>query len=607
MTKRLINILSITALLFSASCIDNNYDLSDIDTNSRFYVSGLTVPVNMNPVKLDLVLDISDDSDIKKDEEGNYYFRKEGTFNSKPINVSKITLTKPKVDFGGKISVSFSLDPEIKEKIKLYAADITIGEILSDPQLMKLIGIDADTKILDLSFNSDFSSGILELSASGIDPNVKSIKYLGTETTNVSINVKVDGVQNTLKPFAINDLKLTVPKGLYAETLPGITYSPDKGTLAPVGGKLSLNQDYICSMDINVSGIDYDVFEEEGMKIFDPVKHTFTYKKQCMASGRATLTVSDLKSNVKYADIEALEHNVINFGCNVNFSRNVVVSSFQGEITYSMDDIKVDPVKINNIPEILKENGTNIDLTNPQIYFNLNNHLSAYGIGVSSALEIKGNNTITAPLVISNSEWTKLVMAPHNESLYHPEGYEFEEVRGMSGVVGSGDGQTFPEQLNIRVIKPEVPLTRLTKAIELGKDIAGVEGKWEFYTRLSLTDKAKIIYTKEWDDWSDKDLDGLTVDKATVYVTITKDVAMDAESIEFILRGNQGELRGKTAIKGDATQDITIELTGGPVSRIKGAKLNVHLRGVNKDLNKNQEIQISNLKVTVDGHYDREL
>lgn len=607
MTKRLINTLSITALLFSASCIDNNYDLSDIDTNSRFYVSGLTVPVNMNPVKLDLVLDISDDSDIKKDEEGNYYFRKEGSFNSKPINVSKITLTKPKVDFGGKISVSFSLDPGIKEKIRLFAADKTIGEILSNPQLMKLIGIDADTKILDLSFNSDFSSGILELSASGIDPNVKSIEYLGTESTDIDIKFKVDGVQKTLKPFAINNLKLTVPKGLYAETLPGITYNPKDGTLEPAGGKLSLDQDYICRMDINVTGIDYDMFEEEGMKVFDPVEHTFTYKKKCLASGRTTLTVSDLKSTVKYADIEALERDVISFECNVDFSRNVVVSSFQGEITYSMDDIKVDPVKINNIPEILKENGTNIDLTNPQIYFSMNNHLSAYGIGVSSALEIKGNNTITAPLVISNSEWTKLVMAPHNESLYHPEGYEFEEVRGMSGVVGSGDGQTFPEQLNIRVIKPEVPLTRLTKAIELGKDIAGVEGKWEFYTRLSLTDKAKIIYTKEWDDWSDKDLDGLTVDKATVYVTVTKDVAMDAESIEFILRGNQGELRGETAIKGDATQDITIELAGGPVSRIKGAKLNVHLRGVNRDLNKNQEIQISNLKVTVDGHYDREL
>lgn len=67
-----------------------------------------------------------------------------------------------------------------------------------------------------------------------------------------------------------------------------------------------------------------------------------------------------------------------------------------------------------------------------------------------------------------------------------------------------------------------MPKTTLSKALPLGTDIDGVNGTWEFYTRLSLTDNTKIKYTKVWDDWSDEDLDGLTVNKATVNVTLQR-------------------------------------------------------------------------------------
>lgn len=608
MNKNTLLVLPLAALLFNTSCTDNNYDLSDIDTNSRFNISGLTVPVNMEPVKLDLMLDIDDDSDIKTDEEGNYYFKKEGTFKSDPVNVAKIILARPKVYFNGKVSVNINLDPETKSKMQQYASNITMGELLANQSLMDLVGINADTEILNIDFNSATSANEINLNASGIDANVKSIESLGLDATTLNINVKVNGIQNVLKPFAINNLNLVMPKGFIATAKPHTTYDIEKGTLKPDNDKFNLDQNYVADLSLTVTGIDYDIFEEEGMKVFDATAHTFTYKKACSASGNATLKVSDLKSTAKYADIIALEQqNAVTYECNIGFSNDLAISSFKGDITYCLDDIVVDPIAINNIPDILKENGTNIDLRNPQIYLNVNNHLNEYGITVNSALEIKGNNAITAPLAVNSTEWTRLAMAPFNEDMYHAEGYDYEEVKNLGSIVGSNTGQTFPEMLNIRVIKPEVPRTRLSKPFELGTDLKGIEGTWEFYTRLLLTDQTKIMYTKEWDDWSDKDLDGLTVNKATVNVTLQKDVAIDAKSVEFVLLGNKGELRGETALVGDASQDITIELAGGPVSEIKGAKLNVHLKGMNKGLNKEQEIKISNLKVTLDGYYDREL
>lgn len=600
--------VALASLLLNTSCVDNNYDLSDIDTNSRFNVSGLTVPVNMDPVKLDLMLDIADDSDIKTDASGNYYFMKEGTFSSNPVNVAKIKLTKPLVDFDGKVSVSISLDADVKAKMQQYAGNMTIGEILANPTIMDLIGIKPTDKILDINFNSASASNEIDLSANGIDKSVRSIETLGIDPVQLAIKVKINGISKVLDPFAINNLKLIMPKGFNVDTKAGTTYNPAEGVLTADGGKYNLDKNYVADLSLTVKGINYSQFEEPGMKVFDAASHTFAYKKSCSASGSATLTFADLKESATYTDIVALEKaNAVTYECNIGFDKDLVINSFKGGITYSMDDIMVDPVTISNVPDMLKENGTNIDLTNPQIYLSMNNHLNEYGISVNTELEIKGNNTITAPFSIGSTPQTNIVLSPLATDLYHAQGYTHQEVKTLTTIVGSQEGQSFPEILNIRVLEPKVPETALAKSLELGKDIEGVDGKWEFCTRLSLTDKTKIKYTKEWDDWGDEDLNGLTINNAKVSVTLQKDIMLDAESIEFVLMGRKGQLSGQTSLTGDASQDIVIDLTGTPVSEIQGGKLNVRLKGRNEGLNKNQEIKISNLKVVVDGYYDRKL
>lgn len=606
MKKTFLSLLSV-AMLCTTACTDSSYDLSDIDTNTRITISGLTLPLKMDPVKLDVMLDIADDSDIKTDEQGNYYFKKEGSFTSKKVNVKKITLAKPAVTFDGKINVNLSLTPDIKNKMEQYAGSMTIGDLLQNPTLMGLIGITEETEILNITFQNTSTASEINLNANGIDANVQSIEKLGLDATTLAIKVKVNGVNQTIKPFAINNLKLTLPLGMEATAKQGTTYDPKTGVLVADGGKYQIGNDYVADLSLSVRGFVYALMAE-GKKVFDPTAHTFTYKKNCTASGQAVLKIKDLKTTATYNDIVALENpNAVSYECNVGFDKDITINNFKGEITYSMDDIAVDPVHIGNIPEMLKEAGTNIELMNPQIYLSMNNHLYEYGIGVNSSLEIKGNNTINAPMAIQPTDWTKLVMAPKESGLYHEQGYVFQKVEGLTGVVGSKEGESFPETLNIRVIKPTVAKTALKKEFPLGTELDGVNGSWEFYTRLSLTTDAKIKYTKEWNDWEDEDLNTLTVEKASATMTIEKDVALDAESIEFILIGKNSKLQGKTSLTGDAKQNITLNLDGGPVSEIQGAKVNIHLKGKNKDLNKNQQVIISNLKVTVDGHYDRKL
>lgn len=602
--------LPLAALLLATSCTDSNYDLSDIDTHSRLDIKGLSIPVNIDPIPLDIMLDIADDSDIKTDAEGNYYFRKSGDFNSDPINVKKITLERPTVDIKGDIAVNFHLDDNIKSVLAQHAPNTPIKDIVNDPTLMESLGIHltTETELMHLTFDQSTTESEISLEAHNIDKSVKAIQRLGAETSQVAIDFKVTGLDHTFNPFDLTGLELVMPRGFVATSNPNVTYDAKQGILKPKDTRFRLDNNYTADLGLTFNGINYDQLCEPGMKVFDPDRHTFLYKKTCSATGTAILTVADLKDHATYNDIVAMEQpNAVKYHCNIGFTSDITINSFLGDIQYDMDDIKVDPVVITGVPDMLKENGTNIDLSNPQIYLYMNNHLSSYGISVNGDLEIKGYNTITAPLTITPEAQTCIVMSPVNADLFHASGYNHQSVKALSTIVGSGEGETFPEELNIRVVEPQVPTTHLAEEFALGTDHEGVQGSWEFYTRLALTDKSKVKYTKEWDDWSDEDLNGLTVSHAVINVTLQKDVKLDAESIEFILYGDHGELHGQTALTGEEAQDIVLELTGEPVSEIKGGKVNVHLKGMNGDLNKHQTVKISHLTLTVDGYYERDL
>ena len=176
----------------------------------------------------------------------------------------------------------------------------------------------------------------------------------------------------------------------------------------------------------------------------------------------------------------------------------------------------------------------------------------------------------------------------------------------LSGVSGDPEKDKIPETLNISIVNPVLNADDV-KNFALGVNHPGITGKWEFYTKLSLTEKSTIKYVKEWDDWGSKDLDGLTVEKAIANFTVDKDVAVDAEKIKFTLLGKNGQLTGETPLVGDEEQDISMEMTGGPVSQIYGGKIELILKGQGKPISAEQQLNIKNLRVKVDGYYDRKL
>ena len=57
----------LTVILFAlSSCVDENYNLSNLDTTVEVNITKLTVPLNVDSLVLDQVLDLEDNSRIKK-------------------------------------------------------------------------------------------------------------------------------------------------------------------------------------------------------------------------------------------------------------------------------------------------------------------------------------------------------------------------------------------------------------------------------------------------------------------------------------------------------------------------------------------------------------
>lgn len=603
MKRKLLRLLPVAAVLLTASCIDDKYDLRDVDTTSSFKATDLIIPMKMESIKLNAIISVDKEDDVQIDDEGNFYFHKKGTniegkdycFESDPIRVEKITIQRP-ADIKQEVVVEIALPADVQERWEQYAADKTIGTILGDASLMNQIKIDAETEIIRVNVNDkkDFN-----LSATGIDSRITKLDKLGIDPLPLKVDVKLEGLQKVVDKVPVENLTFGLPHGLTVTNVSdGGSYSEGTMTFP----KLEINGQK--TVEATVTGLNYAEMEKDGAS-FNLKTHTFIYNKESTVNGTATLKIGDLKSTATLADIR----NAVKatYSCDVYFSDNLVVNKFSGGINYTADDdINIDPVVIDGLPEFLEQTGTSLDLENPQIYLVINNPFFSNGIQPTSKLTIIANSVFECELTGLDKPVNKLVLSPLKEDLLH-EDYDYRQFDGLGQVLSGKDG--IPDQLLIDVEKPKLKSDNVTD-FELGKDLGPITGSWEFYAKLVLTEETKIHYETEWDDWGSDDLEGLTIEKVKVEFDVKKDVALDAEKLTFYLLGDSKE--GKpvkrevwTPLSGVEKQHITLEINE-PITNITGGGIDVTLKGQGKGIKRDQQIEISNLRMTVTGNYDKE-
>ena len=92
--------IPITILAMAATaCIDDAYDLNDIDTTVRLSVNDLVIPINLDKIELSSVIDI-DETDPNADIQivnGEYAYVNSGDFTSGGISIPNVLIKSAQI------------------------------------------------------------------------------------------------------------------------------------------------------------------------------------------------------------------------------------------------------------------------------------------------------------------------------------------------------------------------------------------------------------------------------------------------------------------------------------------------------------------------------
>lgn len=573
--------IAVVALSFS-SCIDDDYDLSDIDTTAEFQVKDLVLPVNIDEIKLQSIIDLPEGGQIKivNDE---YVFVQDGEYESSDVSIPQVYLDAPQV-------------PSVVTTVDLSQSGVMPQSLFpSDFELNYPIGEQLSQFSYNTSAVSDF---IVDMEKIGADFNIK-------------IMFSIKGIDDIVDSYMLRNFKLQI--------VPGLDLSLEEGSYDAKTGILSLNDGKhygsslefnikISGVDINGAGIDYD--HNSHSIVFDG--------KVGIYSGEIVIVADDLKEGVNILNIPK----TIELHTDFDFSR-MLITSFTGRIKYQLDGLDIAPVSLSNIPDILSQEKTDITLVNPQIYLSLNNPVAKYNLSAQAGITITANrnNGQSTEHSLDNGYFTiagtpqndmnVFCLSPQKPQTYY-EGYESALHVPYSSLATVLSGNGLPKSLTITLDDPIVP-EQDVKDFALGQSLGIIKGSYMFYSPLELAPQSQIVYRSTEDGWNDEDVDAITIKVLELSALITNELPLDIKITGYPVdvngnKINNVDIEGVNVVAGAVDAPLTIRITG-EITHLDGIAFEaVATQGQEaKALKPSEVIHLKNLRAKVSGNYIKEL
>ncbi len=566
--------------LLMTSCIDDKYDLSDIDTNVRVDVNNLTVPVNIDEITLKSVFDIEEGDRIQV-VNGEYAVIEDGTFTSDGLKVDAFVIPAPSI-------------PSSETSLSTGMGGIPVSSL--------------PVSVIELPFStapSQFSTDAYEIS-----PSVVAIESVKVDC-NMTISISIAELAGKVKSLSVRGLKMYLPAGLELTSAQG-SYDPETGMftsdeIVSTGNKLAIV--------MSVTGIDYDKSNLKYEYGEDSRKLSIN-DKMSIQSATLVMKASDFVQGATVpADLTIkTEYNM----------GQISVNSFTGKMKYSIEGTEITDINLDDIPDVLAQAGTDVKLNNPQIYLSVNNPLENYGMKATTGLTITsyrdGDRSnefsldapgyFTVPGLPGHGVYN-FYMSPKavQQTL---EGYDGAQHVGFSALqnVLSGDG--LPKRLGIVLDNPSLPEQHVENFL-LGHDYGSVEGHYTFYAPVELGDGSVIFYSDKIDGWSDDDLDNVTINTLIVKATVSTDIPISVDFTGYPVDA-EGKQIGNVTITGAKInpnadkQQLEIRVDG-VVRGLDGIYFEAVARSADGAgaLRPGMTINVSDIRATVNGYFEKEL
>lgn len=218
-------------LVLGTSCIDDKYDLSDIDTTTAIKLDGLVVPVRLNEITLDQVLKVEDNDpdDPLQIVDGQYVIQKFGSFMADPVMVDLLEATDhTTVDPLKLFSNGTSIIPGTVDFSYLVH---DVDEALKELSYLKLINKGMEVTLSMTPSNINYSDLIVSIPEDYV-ATYKGVTYSKGEVPVTVINGNID------QPFYITEMTFIDPLTPEIDQ-DGVNTLDITGPIGIAGGNLS--------------------------------------------------------------------------------------------------------------------------------------------------------------------------------------------------------------------------------------------------------------------------------------------------------------------------------------------------------------------------------
>ena len=586
---RFYSLASLLALSLFA-CVDNAYDLSDIDSTFGIKINDLVVPLNIDEITLQNMIDVEEGSQVKVIN-GEYAFLEEGSFRSDPIEVSSFIIPAPKI-------------APIKETLDLVFFDFSAPSI-SIPDDYNLFS----AEVVEASTSCSFE-------VQKIDPSLVKIDEIGADFL-VNLFFSFSELDSFLNSIEIEDLVIQLPKGFKAT-------ASDQGTYESTTGLLTFNQTILTDANLQKE-ISFSVSKIDAVQAgLELVEGNLALETNCVLSAKFAIYGRNLIKPIDVADLSNVKE--LTYQLDINFPNgDIEVTDFSGQIRYKYDGISVSPLIIDNLPDLLNQEGTDIRIANPQIYVSINNPLyEDYQLLASAGIELvpspKSDLSFKTNLTFDKA-MNQFCLSPLEPENMYVAGSTHVPFANLGNILS---GDRIPDKIDIEIVNPEVPQQTVSN-FKLGQNFGTVEGNYVFYAPFAMSTKAQIHYTDTLDGWSGDELDRLIVDNLDIDANVESNIPFgfkvvaypidkngniltkNGQPIETFLQSVGADGKVNDMLPPLANTSVLIEMEG-PLKEIDGIIVKAILSGAegNLTLKPNQNIQFTDIKLKVSGKYINE-
>ena len=588
--KNLAYLLSGMAMLSAAvsvtSCLNEDYDLTkDIDTNIS--IDGdISAPLgNSEFILVDDFLNLGNDAAdvLKTDSSGNYYISVTGRGTSSDVELPVLSFSDELVTDGG------------------YIARIKKSE--------------------------------LPLPSSGMVPATPYTKHFNVSSTPMTVNedvpheiravkdAEVSGVVNisltvTTGKATLSDLIIDFPEYLeFADVKDaGLNFNPD-------GNLLTIKSPQISTMAknyyLNVVGIDFDKIPSgQG---FLPSQHKIVLNDEIKLSAfDVNAVLSDFGTTV-----EAIPNEIV---ADIDLSiSSLIVKTALVKVD---PDIVIDPFisNVGELPDFLSGDGVVLDLYNPVLKLNIDNHTPLKLNLNADIMSYKGADHRTAhvgnanggeAIALTPSGMNRLYVSKTGEGV--PTGFASVVVPDFSSLISIVPDRIGVENIDVEAADEFVTLTSGGRY--------NVVYDFELAAALAFGKDVRIVYSTDFTGWNETfnpndESFALEIRDADVkfdFVNmIPMTISLDAAAIDVdgnVIPGIKVTLNGDIpagSVEKPSTSALTLNLEGSAEQMRKLDGLRLNLTGSDPGtmsgvcLNKNQGVQFKNMKIRLQAKMDIE-